>query len=53
MRLSGQLVASVGIAVFATALVTPKAWADGQQPLGDGAGFVVDGNPCTLATYTF
>jgi hypothetical protein len=51
MRSNGQMVASVGIAVaVATALVTPKAWADSQQPLGGGAGIVVDGNPGTLAT---
>jgi hypothetical protein len=51
MRFSGQIVASIGVAAIVVAgLLTPTASADGQVPLGGGAGIVVDGTYCTLGT---
>jgi hypothetical protein len=50
-RFSGQIGASIGISVtVAIALVTPRAWADGQVALGGGAGISVNGTDCTLTT---
>jgi hypothetical protein len=37
-------------AVLLAGLLTPTAAAEGTVPLGGGAGILVDGNPCTLAT---
>jgi hypothetical protein len=49
MRLSRFQLAAV-LAAFAAGLLTPTASADGQVPLGGGAGIVVDGTYCTLGT---
>jgi hypothetical protein len=35
---------------LAAGIVPPSAWADGQVPLGGGAGITVNGTLCTLAT---
>jgi hypothetical protein len=41
---------AAGLAALAAGLLAPTASADGQVPLGGGAGIVVNGTSCTLGT---